>query len=67
MAPSQEEDQQQDIVDWELTDEDALLEGSNLSGNKALIYDYPEDETISKKTQKTNTGKGKKDNSKHKE
>ena len=67
MAPSHEEDQQQDIVDWELTDEDALLEGSNLSGNKALVDDYPEDETNSKKTKKTNTGKGKKDNPKHKE
>jgi hypothetical protein len=29
--------------------------------------DYPEDETNSKKTKKTNTGKGKKGNPKHKE
>ena len=59
-APPQEEDQQQDIVDWDLTDEDALSKGSNLSGNKALMEDYPENETNSKKTKKTNTGKGKK-------
>ena len=67
MAPSQEEDQQQDIVDWELTDEDALPEGSNLSGNKALMDDYPKDETNSKKPKKTNTGKGKKGNPKPQE
>ena len=67
MAPSQEEDHQQNIVDWELTDEVALSEGSNLSGNKALMDDYPEDETNSKKTKKTNTGKGKKSNPKPKE
>jgi hypothetical protein len=67
MAPSQEKDQKQDILDWELTDEDAPPEGSNLSGNKALMDDCPEDEANSKKTKKTNTGKGKKDNPKHKE
>jgi hypothetical protein len=67
MAPSQNEDQHQDIVDWELTDEEALPEGSNLSGNKALMDDYPEVETNSKKTKMMNTGKGKKDNPKHKE
>jgi hypothetical protein len=54
-------------VDWDLTDEDALPVGSNLSGNKALIKEYPEDETNSKKTKKTNIGKGKKDNLKPQE
>jgi hypothetical protein len=52
-------------VDWDLTDEVALSEGSNLSGNKALMEEYPEDETNSKKTKKTNTDKGKKDNPKN--
>jgi len=61
---SQEENNQQELVDWDLTDEDALPEGSNLSGNKALVEDYPEDETNSKKTKKINTGKGKKGNPK---
>jgi hypothetical protein len=59
-APSKEEDPQQDIADWDLTDEDALTEGSNLSGNKVLMEDYREDETNSKKIKKTNTSKGKK-------
>ena len=59
-APSHEEDQQQDIVDWDLTDEEVLSEGSNLSGNKVLMEEYSEDETNSKKTKKTNTGKGEK-------
>jgi hypothetical protein len=45
MAPYQEEDKQQDIVDWERTDKDAMPEGSNLSGNKDLMDDYPEDDT----------------------
>jgi hypothetical protein len=31
------------------------------------VEDYPEDETNSKKTKKTSTGKGKKNNLKHKE
>jgi hypothetical protein len=57
-VPAQEEDQQQDIVDWDLTD--ALPKGLNLSDNKTLMEDYPEDETNSKKPQKTDTGKGKK-------
>jgi hypothetical protein len=65
--PIQEEDQQQDIMDWDLTNEDALLKGSTLSGDKALMEDYPEDETNSKKIKKTNTGKGKNGNPKHKE
>jgi hypothetical protein len=54
-------------VEWDLTNEDALPEGSSLSGNKALMKDYPEDETNSKKTKKTNTSKSKKGNPKHKE
>jgi len=33
-----------------------------LSSNKALLEEYPEDEANSKKTKKTNTGKGKKEN-----
>ena len=51
---------------WILTDEDALPEGSNLSGNKSLMDKYPEDEANSKKTKKTNTGKGKQGNPKNK-
>ncbi len=51
---------------WDLTDEDALLEGSNLSGNKALVEQYPEDETNSNITKKINTGKGSKGNPKNK-
>jgi hypothetical protein len=31
-----------------------------LSGNKALLEEYPEDEANSKTTKKNNTGKGKK-------
>jgi len=38
-----------------------------LSGNKALLEEYPEDEANSKKTKKTNTGKGKTGNPKPKE
>ena len=64
---TQEDDHQQDIVDWDFIDEDALPEGSNLSSNKALMEQYPEDETNSKKTKKTNTGKGEKGDLKHKE
>ena len=62
----QDEDKQHDIADCELTDEDALSEGSILSGSKPLRYQYPEDEANSKKTKKTNTGKGKKGNPKNK-
>jgi hypothetical protein len=53
-------------VDWELADEDGLPEGSTLSDNKARMDHYPEDEANSNKTKKTNTGKGKKGNSKPK-
>ena len=49
-------------MEWDLTDEDALPKGSNLSGNKARMDEYPEDEANSKKTKMTDTGKGKKDN-----
>jgi hypothetical protein len=52
----------QDEEDWELS-ENGLPEGSNLLGNKAFMEDYPEDEAHSKKTKKTNTGKGNKSNS----
>ncbi len=55
-----------DLDDWELSD-GGLLEGSTLSGSKALLEEYPEDEANSKKTKKTNTGKGKKGNPKPKE
>ena len=51
----------QDLDDWDLS-EGGLTEGSNLSGSKALLEEYPEDEANSKKTKKTNTGKGKKGN-----
>jgi hypothetical protein len=52
-------------VNLKLTDEDALPKGSTLSGNMALMDQYPEDEANSKQTKKTNTGKGKKGNSKN--
>jgi hypothetical protein len=56
----------QDLDDWELS-EGGLPEGSTLSGSKALLDEYPEDEANSKKTKKTNTSKGKKGNIKTKE
>jgi hypothetical protein len=52
------DDPHQDVVDWELT-KDGLPEESTHSGNKALLDEYPENETNSKKTKKTNTGKRK--------
>ena len=52
-----------DTDDWELS-EGGLPEGSTLSGNKALMEEYPDDEANSKKTKKTNTGKGKKNKNK---
>ena len=45
--------------DWGLSEE-GLPEGSTLSGNKALMEDYPDDEANSKKPKKQNNGKGKK-------
>ena len=48
-----------DSDDWELS-KGGLPEGSTLSGSKALMDAYPEDEANSKKIKKTNTGKGKK-------
>ena len=54
-----------DLDDLELS-EGGLLEVSTLSGSKALLEEYPEDEANSKKTKKTNTGKGKKGNPKPK-
>ena len=51
----------QDLNDWELFEGD-LPEGSNLSGSEAFLEEYPEDRANSKKTKKTNTGKGKKGN-----
>ncbi len=54
-----------DLDDWELS-EGGLPEGSNLPGGKALLEEYPEDEANSKKTKKTNTGKGTKENPKPK-
>ena len=65
--PTQKDDQQQNIVDWDLTYEDALPAGSNLLGNMAFMELYPEVETNSKKTnKKTNTGKGNKGNPENK-
>jgi hypothetical protein len=64
MNPAQDEDQQHDIMNWDITDEDSLSEGSTLSGSKALIVQYPEYEANSKKAKKTNTCKGKKGNPK---
>jgi hypothetical protein len=48
-----------DMDEWELS-EGGLPEGSTLSGSKALMEEYPEDEASSKKTKKPTTGKGKK-------
>ena len=53
-------------MDWDLTNEDALPEGSTLSGSKSLMDQHPEDEASSKKTKKTSTGKEKKGNPKNK-
>jgi len=61
--PAQNEDHHKGEEDWELS-KIGLPEGSNLSGIKALLEDYPEDEAHSKKIKKTNTGKGKKSTSK---
>ena len=47
-------------MDRDLTDEDALPEGSTFSSSKSIMDQYPRDKVISKKTKKTNTGKGKK-------
>ena len=63
--PAQNKDHNQDERDWELS-ENVLPKRSYLSGSKALMEDYPENEANSKKTKKTNTGKGKKSNSKTK-
>jgi hypothetical protein len=54
------------MVAWELIDEDALPEGSTLSGSKSLVNHYPEDKANPNKTKKTNTGKGKKTNPENK-
>ena len=48
-----------DTEDWELSEE-GLPEGSTLSGSKALMEEYPDDEANSKKVKKPNNGKGKK-------
>ena len=49
----------EDYEEWEISEGD-VPEGSNLSGNKALLEDYPEDEANSRKNTKTNPGRGKK-------
>ncbi len=54
-----------DIDEWELS-EGGLPEGSTLSGSKALMEEYPEDEASSKKTKKLTIGKGKRGKSKPK-
>ncbi len=66
MQQAQATDLPHDLDDWELS-EGGLPEGSTLSGSKALLDDYPEDEANSKKSKKTNTGKGTKGNTKTKE
>ncbi len=48
-----------DAEDWELSEE-GLPESSTLSGSKALMEDYPDDEANSKKPKKQNCGKAKK-------
>ena len=47
---AQETELPPDLHDWELS-EGGLPEGSNMSGNKALLEEYPEDEANSKKDQ----------------
>ena len=54
-----------DMDEWELS-EGGLPEGSTLSGSKALMEEYPEDEASSKKTKKLTTGEGKRGKSKPK-
>ena len=54
-----------DGVNWELNVED-LSAGLSLSGSKALLDEYPDDETTSKKTKKPKPGKGTKGNNKSK-
>ena len=54
-----------DMDEWELS-EGGLTEGSTLSGSKALLADYPEDEAISKQTKNQTTSKGKRGNTKKK-
>jgi hypothetical protein len=54
-----------DLDEWELS-EGGLPAGTTLSGSKALLEDYPEDETTSKQTKKPSTGKGKRSSSKKK-
>ena len=44
-------------ADWELNEEDRPA-GLSLSGRKALLDDYPDDETTSKKTKKPKPGNG---------
>ena len=48
----------QALDDWELSEGD-LPEGATLSGSKALMADYPDDEANSKLTKRTDTGKDK--------
>ena len=55
----------EDYEEWEISEGD-LPEGSNLSGNKALLEDYPEDEANSRKNKKNNPGRGKKGHPKNK-
>jgi hypothetical protein len=52
-------------ADWELNEED-LPAGLSLSGINALLDDYPDDETTSKKTKKPKPSKGAKGNHKSK-
>jgi hypothetical protein len=51
--------------EWEISAGD-LPEGSSLSGNKALLEDYPEDEANSRKNKKNNPGRSKKGHPKNK-
>ncbi len=54
-----------DGEDWELN-ADYLPAGTSLPGSKALMDDYPDDETSYKKTKKKKTGKRAKGNNKSK-
>ena len=50
----------EDSDDWELSEGD-LPEGSTLSGSKAFLEGYPEDEANSKRNKSNNLGQGEKE------
>ncbi len=63
--PAYTDDPNQEEIDWALS-EIGFPGGSTLSGSNTLLEDYPEEEANSKKTKRTNTGKGKKSSPKTK-